>query len=240
MVPTQGLMSELSRIGFERLMVVPRGVDTEHFSPTKRDQTLRQSWGVQEQTQVLLSVGRLAVEKNLDTVMRCYRSCQTQGLDVKLVIVGDGPLRESLQRSAPEAIFAGTRRGQELAAYYASADLFIFPSLTETFGNVTIEAMASGLAVVAYDHAAAGQLITHGVNGMVLPQGQEALMFEAARQVVENQSLRAHLRASARQTAVDHDWTSVITKTENIFRALIDQEYPATGFATKEQLKANL
>jgi glycosyltransferase involved in cell wall biosynthesis len=219
-------MAELSKIGFDRLMVVPRGVDTENFSPSKRDEPLRQTWGANAETKVLLSVGRLAVEKNLDIVVRCFKSLQAKGLPVKLVIVGDGPLRHSLERSAPEAIFAGTRTGLDLAKHYASADLFIFPSLTETFGNVTIEAMASGLAVVAYDHAAAGQLIEHKQNGMVLAPNQEAQLFEAARQLVEDQTLRTQIQLAARQTAVDRDWSSVIARTESIFRSLIANEDP--------------
>lgn len=227
MVPTQGLMLELSKIGFERLMVVPRGVDTENFSPDKRDENLRQTWGATPETQVLLSVGRLASEKNLDTVLRCYHSLQERKLPVKLVVVGDGPLRQGLERFAPDAVFTGTRTGLDLTRHYASADLFIFPSLTETYGNVTIEAMASGLAVVAYDHAAAGQLIVHGYNGMVLPQRNETQMFEAARQLVQDGALRARVRLGARQTAVDHDWSSVITRTEEIFRSLIAQEDPS-------------
>jgi glycosyltransferase involved in cell wall biosynthesis len=240
MVPTQGLMAELSKIGFDRLMVVPRGVDTENFSPAKRDDQLRQSWGATAQTQVLLSVGRLAVEKNLDTVVRCFKSLQARDLPVKLVIVGDGPLRQALERSIPEAIFAGTRTGQDLAKHYASADLFIFPSLTETFGNVTIEAMASGLAVVAYDHAAAGQLIEHKRNGMVLAPNQDAQLFEAARQIVEDPALRTQVRLAARQTAVDRDWSSVIARTEGIFRSLIANEDPAAAVVLKQSKTTGL
>ena len=240
MVPTQGLMAELSKIGFDRLMVVPRGVDTEHFSPSKRDEQLRQSWGATAETQVLLSVGRLAVEKNLDTVVRCFKSLQFRGLPVKLVIVGDGPMRQALERSVPEAIFAGTRTGQDLAKHYASADLFIFPSLTETFGNVTIEAMASGLAVVAYDHAAAGQLIEHKRNGMVLAPNQEAQLFEAARQIVEDTALRTQVRVAARQTAVDRDWSSVIARTEGIFRSLIANEDPAAIVVSAQSKTAGM
>ena len=240
MVPTQGLMAELSKIGFDRLMVVPRGVDTEHFSPSKRDEQLRQSWGATAETQVLLSVGRLAVEKNLDTVVRCFKSLQVRGLPVKLVIVGDGPMRQALERSVPEAIFAGTRTGQDLAKHYASADLFIFPSLTETFGNVTIEAMASGLAVVAYDHAAAGQLIEHKRNGMVLAPNQEAQLFEAARQIVEDTALRTQVRVAARQTAVDRDWSSVIARTEGIFRSLIANEDPAAIVVSAQSKTADM
>ena len=239
MVPTQALMAELTQIGFKRLMVVPRGVDAEHFAPINRDEYLRQSWGVNNDTQVLLSVGRLAVEKNLDTVINCYRNLQAHNLPVKLVIVGDGPLRQALERSVPEAIFAGTRRGKELAKYYASADLFIFPSLTETFGNVTIEAMASGLAVIAYDHAAAGQLIKHAINGMCVEQGKEVQLFEAARQVVMDAALRARLRFAGRQTAVDLDWNSVVMRTENIFRLIIAEDNPFAAFETYKALKTN-
>jgi glycosyltransferase involved in cell wall biosynthesis len=213
---------------------VPRGVDTENFSPSKRDEQLRQSWGARADTQVLLSVGRLAVEKNLDIVLRCFKLLQARGLPVKLVIVGDGPLRQALERSAPEAIFAGTRTGDDLARHYASADLFIFPSLTETFGNVTIEAMASGLAVVAYNHAAAGQLIEHKRNGMVLEPNQEAQLFDAAQQIVEDADLRAQLRVAARQTAVDRDWSSVIARTESIFRSLIANEDPSTVLVSSQ------
>jgi glycosyltransferase involved in cell wall biosynthesis len=135
-------------------------------------------------------------------------------------------MRHALERSIPEAIFAGTRTGLDLAKHYASADLFIFPSLTETFGNVTIEAMASGLAVVAYDHAAAGQLIEHRRNGMVLAPNQEEQLFEAARQIIEDSTLRTQMRVAARQTAVDRDWSSVIARTESIFRSLIANEDP--------------
>jgi len=223
MVPTQGLMAELSKIGFEKLMVVPRGVDTEHFSPAHRSQALRDSWGVTADTQVLLSVGRLAVEKNLETVLRCYESLRAQELPVKLVVVGDGPLRDALEKMCPEAIFSGQKRGHELAEYYASSDMFIFPSLTETFGNVTIEAMASGLAVIAYDHAAAGQLIQHKKNGMLIePHFEEGLSLAAA-EVINNPELCKSIREHARQTAVDHDWISVVSKTEGIFRSLVDQ-----------------
>ena len=149
-------------------------------------------------------------------------------------------MRQALERSVPEAIFAGTRTGQDLAKHYASADLFIFPSLTETFGNVTNEAMASGLAVVAYDHAAAGQLIEHKRNGMVLAPNQEAQLFEAARQIVEDTALRTQVRVAARQTAVDRDWSSVIARTEGIFRSLIANEDPAAIVVSAQSKTAGM
>ena len=225
MVPSTPLLSELSRHGFERLLMVPRGVDTEHFNPSKRDHALRASWGAKDDTQVLLSVGRLASEKNLDTVVRCYQAMVARNLPVKLVFVGDGPLRAQLEKSCPQAIFAGVRTGQDLARHYASADLFVFPSLTETFGNVTIEALASGLAVVAYDHAAAGQLIQHEHNGMLIAQNQEQALFESVHALIDNAPLRDCIRLNGRNTSIEHDWNSVIARTESIFRSLIKDQH---------------
>ena len=147
------------------LRVVSSGVDTVRYSPEKRSLALRAGWGVQPDTLVALCVGRLAPEKNLGAVLTATEAMH-EALPApagraprrRLVLVGDGPERTRLQQRSPETIFAGQRHGEDLAAHCASADVFLFASTTETFGNVVPEAMASGLAVVAYDHAAAGQL----------------------------------------------------------------------------------
>ena len=97
---------------------------------------------------------------------------RAQRPDTKLVVVGEGPAAQQLAASVPEAILAGTRRGEELGAYYASADVFVFPSMTETFGNVTLEAMASGLAVLAYDHASAGRWLSKKARRVVSDAGR--------------------------------------------------------------------
>ncbi|MFM7010002.1 MAG: glycosyltransferase family 4 protein [Betaproteobacteria bacterium] len=221
MVPTQRLKDELVVGGFERLIVVPRGVDTEKFSPVHRNNSLRESWGARPDTVVLLSVGRLAVEKNLGVVVNAYTRLKQSGANVKLIFVGDGPETAALQRLCPDAIFAGTRRGQELAEHYASADLFIFPSLTETFGNVTLEAMSSGLCVVAYDHAAAGQLITNHQNGLLLAPNDEAGFIAAALEIERDRTLRDEMRKRARQTALNNSWNIILARTEEIFRSLV-------------------
>src|SRR5262245_52180320 len=161
-VPTAAMRGELAALGFQRLRVIARGIDTQLFSPARRDAGLRASWGAGPDESVLLYVGRLAAEKNLSTVVAAYE----KAAGTKLVLVGDGPERRDLQARLPNAVFAGIRTGVDLAAHYASGDLFLFPSLTETYGNVTLEAMASGLAVVAFDYAAAGELIESGVKGV--------------------------------------------------------------------------
>ena len=227
MVPTAALDGELAGSGFKRLSGVPRGIDTSLFSPAQRQAKLRSSWGVSEQDRVLLYVGRLAVEKNLGAVIDSYRALKLQHPDIKLVLVGDGPLRNELQQKHPDIVFAGFRVGQDLARHYASADLFMFASKTETFGNVTIEAMASGLAVVAFRHAAAGELIVSGKNGM-LAEPSDVQGFQAAAQALLNDP--AHMRAvgqQAWQTAHALGWPKVVEKTESIFqKILLEQGVP--------------
>ena len=149
MVPTQEMADDLARLGFERLCVVGRGVNVATFSPRKRDAALRAQWGAGEDTPVALCVSRFAPEKNLPLVLEAYRAMRAARPDTRLVLVGDGPMTGGLQRSGLGMVIAGRLVNGALSAHYASGDIFLFPSTTETFGNVTMEAMASGLAVVA-------------------------------------------------------------------------------------------
>jgi glycosyltransferase involved in cell wall biosynthesis len=221
MVPTTALEADLAGSGFKRLSVVPRGIDTALFSPAQRQPQLRSSWGATEQDRVMIYVGRLAVEKNLGAVIDCYRELKLQHPDIKLVLVGDGPMRNELQQKHPDILFAGFRVGQDLAQHYASADLFMFASKTETFGNVTIEAMASGLAVVAFRHAAAGELIQSGVNGM-LADPSDKRGFSAAAQVLLND--RDQMRTIGQQASLTANalgWPKVVEKTEAVFQKIL-------------------
>lgn len=224
MVPTEKLKQELKRAGLLNLHVMPRGVDTQHFSKNLRSAQRRASWNADPQDVVLLSVGRLAVEKNLDLLIKSYQKAKNVEPRTKLVVVGDGPLRESLQKKCPDAIFAGKKSGLELAEFYASADIFIFPSLTETFGNVTIEAMASGLAVIAYRHAAAGDLITTGINGITIDPGDEDAFTKAVITSLRNQSLIRNLGSLAIITAKQQSWDEIVRRTEFIWREIISRK----------------
>jgi glycosyltransferase involved in cell wall biosynthesis len=165
MVPTRALKDELEASGFDNLRVVARGVDTGLFHPRQRSEAMRASWHADDQTIVLLSAGRLAAEKNLDLIVNAYQALKNGNRKVKLVFAGDGPYRQHLQVQCPDAIFMGMCSHGQLAVLYASADLFLFPSVTETFGNVTLEAMASGTPVLAFDCAAASELVRNNVNG---------------------------------------------------------------------------
>ena len=205
MVPTRALHDELAGEGFRNLRTVARGVDVRRFDPAHRSEALRAQWGAAPGDLVVTCVGRLAPEKNLDTLLVAFEAIRRTQPRARLVLVGDGPMRPSLQARCPDAVFAGQRLGDELAAHYASADLFLFPSVTETFGNVTTEALASGLAVVAFDYAAARRLIEDGVNGSLAPLADDAaFVAQAVRTAADLARCRA-LDAQARESVMALD-----------------------------------
>ena len=219
MVPTAGLARELHARGFERLRVVARGVDTRLFDPARRSGRLRSAWGADSRTMVLLYVGRLAPEKNLGLLVDTYEAMCALAPGTRLVLVGDGPEAATLRARCPSALFAGLRRGEDLAAHYASADAFVFPSLTETFGNVVPEAMASGLAVLAYDCAAAGELIRHGTNGLLAPVDDSGAWVGQARRLAGEIDRARALGRVAREHALALSWERIVT--------LVEAEYDA-------------
>lgn len=221
LVPSEDLRATLAAQGFERLDVVARGVDGARFNPAKRSSSLRALWGAQADTPVLLCVGRLAPEKNLDLLLDAYLALKERRPDARLVLVGDGPERERLQRRCPQAHFAGLRVGEDLAGHYASADLFVFPSTTETFGNVVPEAMASGLAVVAFDYAAAGQLLRDGVGGIKPALGDTAGFRQAVVALGGDAARRTALAHSGLERVQALGWTRIVSQLETHYRALL-------------------
>jgi glycosyltransferase involved in cell wall biosynthesis len=222
MVPTEALRRQLEAAGFERLTVVARGVDTRRFSPAHRSDELRRSWGAGPRDCVVLCVGRLAPEKNLDTLLLAWQAMQSRNPSMRLVLVGDGPLRHSLAARCPGAVFAGQRRGSDLAAHYASGDLLLFTSLTETFGNVTPEALASGLPVLAFDYAAAAQMVFTGVTGALVPVGDTQAFIEQARAWAANPQAACRMGVAARQSALGHDWGRIVSQVETVMLAAIN------------------
>jgi glycosyltransferase involved in cell wall biosynthesis len=216
MVPTEALRRDLETHGFRHLTVVSRGVDTRQFTPARRSQALRDEWGVTASDVVVACVGRLAPEKNLGALSAAFAALRGVDARAKLVVVGEGPLRAELQSAWPDAVFAGQRTGEDLAAHFASADLFLFPSLTETFGNVTAEAMASGLPVVAFDYAAAAQLIRSGVHGVLVPMNDTPAFVQAAVELAGDAERRLAMGRMARRRASELDWDGIVTLFEDV------------------------
>ena len=185
LVPTQKQADHMTALGYKNIQVMGRGLDHGRFSTAHRDETLRASWGAGHDTPVALYIGRLAIEKNIPLLIASLKALRERHPDQIAVIVGDGPMRHDIEQALPWATFVGFQKNEALARYYASADLFLFPSLSETFGNVVTEAMASGLCVVAFDRAAAGELIDNGVDGCVVPCDNEEAFICAAVKVRE-------------------------------------------------------
>ena len=145
------------------------------------------------------------------------------------MFVGDGPMLEQLKVDAPDAIFAGFRTGEDLAAHYASADMFMFASLTETFGNVTIEAMASGLPIVAFNHAAAGEIIESGVNGILASSNDETGFMEASIKLGLDADMRSVCAQGAREKALQYSWESIVKKTEDVMYGVCAEQQLIIG-----------
>ncbi len=221
-VPTHTVEHELAVAGFHNLAVVGRGVDTERFRPERRSAALRAAWGAVEGAPVLISVGRVAAEKNIGLALSAFEALRRRQPDARMVVVGDGPLRRRLEAAHPAVRFIGVQRGDALAACYASADIFVFPSLSETFGNVTLEALASGLPVVAYDTAAAAEHVAHGASGLLVSPGDER-GFEATVTALAMQPQRLPaMREQAVEAARKIGWGDVLARFERQLQDTID------------------
>ncbi|MDD5297190.1 MAG: glycosyltransferase family 1 protein [Rhodocyclaceae bacterium] len=219
LVPTEALAATLAGEGVPGVKVVGRGVDTDLFDPARRSNELRREWlghaSADKGKLACLYVGRLAPEKNLAVVEAAFAAIRAHRPDARMIWVGDGPARARLADAHPDHLFAGPRIGVDLATHYASADLFLFPSLTETYGNVVPEAMASGLPVVAYRSAAAAELILDGENGRSVPPGDVGAFLNAAT-ALANAPDPAPLARRARITALERGWDAVVDRFESV------------------------
>ncbi len=226
MVPTESMRGELEELGMKNLRVVSRGVDTALFAPKHRSAQLRGSWGAGSHDPVALYVGRLAPEKNLPLVLSAFDAMRQANPRLKLVLVGDGPERPALQARYPNHVFAGMRIGRDLAAHFASGDIFLFPSTTETYGNVTMEAMASGLAVVAYDYAAAAEHVRHGTSGLLARFDDAAEFTRLAVGLANDRERVMRLGAHARAVTEKLDWSWIVGEFERALLELSASGYP--------------
>jgi glycosyltransferase involved in cell wall biosynthesis len=213
LAPSHDTAGQLRALGVNSVGVVGRGVDTWLFAPAWRDSVLRREWGAADFAPVVAFVGRIAAEKNLPLAVKAMTRLMEKIPGTRGVFVGDGPKSRSLRQRHPEFIHAGERVGADLARHYASADMFLFTSLTETYGNVLPEAMSSGLVTVSFDYAAAHELVEHGWNGFTAPLPGEAAFLAA----VDEAAVRwndATIRRAARETAQTLSWSAVITEFE--------------------------
>ena len=198
LVATQALGAELRAAGIGHPVVLSRAVDCAQFDPARRDAALRAEWGVADDALVAIHVGRVAAEKNLGLAVRAFRALQAERPDARMVFVGDGPERAALQRANPDFIFAGSQRGDALGRHFASADLFLFPSRSETFGNVVLESMACGVPQVAFDHGAATEHLCDGHHGARIAGDDEDAFIAAAVTLSTDAAARREMGLAAR------------------------------------------
>ncbi|AVP97615.1 glycosyl transferase [Ahniella affigens] len=227
LVPTQSLKSELEQRGFKHVERLPRGVDSRLFNAGRRDEALRRAWGVAPDEQAVIHVGRLAPEKNLGLLVQACRRIQARGIRAKFIWVGDGPSRSALAEQNPDFIFAGIRRGEDLARHFASGDLFLFPSLTETFGNVTLEAMASGMPLVAFDYGAAHEHVVHRRTGLLAPFGEAEAFLALAEELACDRALRHRIATQVREAVSGLSQTAVATQLVRLFEQAMPTECAA-------------
>jgi len=220
LVPTRELSSFLQRQRFANVVRLPRAVDTTQFHPMHRDADLRAGWGVGPDALAVIYVGRIAPEKNLGLAVQAFRAVQAQRPEARFVWIGGGPEQARLQAANPDFIFAGVQRGDALARHFASGDLFLFPSHSETFGNVTLEAMASGVATVAFDYGAAGEHLRDGMHGAAVARDDDARFIGEAVRIAGDDALRRVMSAAARHAVEGLRPEQVASDLDDILKGL--------------------
>lgn len=210
-VPSEPIRDELRSHGFVTTELLPHGVDTGEFNPSYRSEEWRSANGLTGKT-VLLFVGRLVWEKDLRVLATAYQTLTAKRTDIVFVLAGDGPIRDELARMMPGALFLGQQSGKALSRVYASSDIFVFPSTTETFGNVTIEAMASGLPPVCAREGGAGGLITRGVTGLLAEPRDAEDFTRHIEFMLDFPTERRNIAEAALRFAREQSWDNIFAR----------------------------
>ena len=224
LVPTRQLQMELTELGFDNVRIMSRGIDTEVFNPCHCNPSLRHAWGLNDDDIAVLYVGRLAAEKNLALAVEAFRGIQAVQNNARFILVGSGPVQKKLQQEYPDFIFCGMQTGQALSEHYASCNVFLSPSTTETFGNIVLEAMASGLAVVSFNYAAAREYIVQNSNGVIVPLYERETFVEQAKWLVSNPELIKQMGENAHLTFQNNSWKKVSENLVEILYQCINEE----------------
>jgi glycosyltransferase involved in cell wall biosynthesis len=213
-VPSPSMAEVLRHRGIAGgLRLWQRGVDTTRFHPDRRSLDWRRAQGIADDEVIVTFVSRLVREKGLDVFADVINGLRARGLPHRCLVVGDGPSRADVQAHLPEeAIFTGYLKGDALARAYASSDVFLFPSDTETFGNVTLEAMASGLPTVCADATGSSTLVDDGRTGLLAPSGNASAFLDATARLVTRTHRRRRMGQAARRRARRYDWHAILSR----------------------------
>ncbi|UPR02271.1 glycosyltransferase [Chloropicon primus] len=227
-VPSYGIADELRHHGVKHgLLLWTRGVDTDVYSPRKKCPALRQKLKIKNDEPVVLLACRLVWEKGLQVYVDVIKRLEAQGIKHKSVVAGDGPARAKMQQLLPNTIFLGAQKPEQLSCTYASSDVYIFPSRTETFGVTIAEAMASGLPVVVANASGPAMMVKHGVNGYMAPPTDSKVFFDYAKELVTDSELRQRMSKSGREIAVQtFHWSEVFNNLVNYYDVLAEAISP--------------
>ncbi len=210
--PSESMAAILREEGISRNMRVwSRGVDTELLNPGRRSLAWRQSLGIADDEVVVSYVGRLVKEKNTVLLTRIFDGLKRRGVRFRPMIVGSGPKEAAMRSALPDTVFTGFLHGQNLARAYASSDIFVFPSESETFGNVTLEAMASGLPAVCADASGSRNLVVEGVTGFLVSARNETGFLDRIASLAASSELRSTMGAEALDRALEYHWDNILS-----------------------------
>lgn len=236
--PSESTRTELLGLGIPRVVVWGRGVDSTLFSPQRRSEARREAMGARGRTLVLY-VSRLAVEKDVDTLIFAFQRVQQRlAAAACFAVAGDGPRSADVRAALPFAIHRGFLGRTELADLYADADLFVFPSRTETCGLVVLEAMASGLPVIAANEGGVRESLRNGINGLALPAGDAAAFAAAVEELAADGQQRHAMGQAARAFAVARDWERELDALEPLYAGALSGGIPAWGPPPLERMVA--
>ncbi|QCI80503.1 glycosyltransferase family 1 protein [Hankyongella ginsenosidimutans] len=219
LAPSESMAAEIhaQRLS-ENVRIWSRGVDRALYNPDRRDLGWRRGLGIDDAEPVVAFVGRLVLEKGLEAFAGTLDALRAQDVPHRALVVGDGPERAWMQQRLPSAVFAGFQTGEALARAYASSDIFLNPSVTETFGNVTLEAMASGVPAVCADATGARSLVRHGTTGFLVPPREPDGFVAPVRQLLTEPALRADMAAASVAASADFTWDAIMLGVVDAYR----------------------
>ncbi len=228
--PSGSTAEELHQKGIDpgKIRLYPRGVDVERFHPSKRNGVLEKHYQVKEGLK-LLYVGRISKEKNLPLLATVFKTLLESHPELKLIVVGDGPYLTEMRQvmAGPACAFTGYLAGEELAEVYASCDLFVFPSTTDTFGNVVLEAQASGLPVVVTDSGGPQESVIHGETGVIIPGDNEAELFKAINLLLADPARLKEMGRAARDHVQQRSFAAAFQASWKMYEERADHRQPA-------------
>jgi glycosyltransferase involved in cell wall biosynthesis len=221
-VPSLPVLNELRENGINNLMFLPHGVDTSVFNKNFKTGDWKKNYGIENKKALLFS-GRLVWEKDLQVLADAYDIIMKKRNDAIFVIAGDGPVRGELEKLMPGALFLGHQSGNALSTAYASSDILVFPSTTETFGNVTVEAMASGIPPVCARKGGAYGIIKDGITGLIAEPVNALSLADKIEILLDNPGLRNQMAQNGFEFAQTQSWDSIFKKLFDSYLDIINR-----------------